>query len=310
MPHRYRDRFSRTLRFWRFFLIGLCLALTLAACRPADEQGDSEGDSGHPNQAPAPTAPVINLRQPLTAVEAIAPPGLPEWIESISPTDVATSLSQIRVRFSDPLIPLQQLDDPSQQAVLDQFEIVPEIPGQFRFLTPRMVGFVPEQALPSAARFQVRLKAGLADLNGHQLAEDLAWSFQTAAIDITNFPSMNRRRLESDRPIILDPVLELTSNVELNLKSLREHLRLTAGEGQSVNLDVALKEEYADSPYYSAYISDQARFDPSRWFWVYTLTPKRELQKATTYNLEVTPGLESAWGNLPSEQTFSATVQT
>ncbi|NEQ97291.1 MAG: alpha-2-macroglobulin family protein [Cyanothece sp. SIO2G6] len=310
MPRRYRDRFARTLRFWRFFLIGLCLALTIAACRPA-ERVDSESPASPTNQAPAPTAPVINLRQPLQVVEALSLPELPDWIESISPTDAATSLSQIRVRFADPLIPLQQLDDPAQQAVLDQFEVVPEIPGQFRFLTPRMVGFVPEQALPSAARFQVRLKAGLADLNGHQLAQDLAWSFQTAAIAITNFPSIERRRIQSDRPIVLDPVFELTSNVELDLKSLRDHLRLTAGEEQpSVNLDVTLKEEYADSPFYSAYISDQARFDPSRWFWVYSLTPQQELQKATTYNLEVTPGLESAWGNLPSEQAFTATVQT
>ncbi|MEB3230583.1 MAG: Ig-like domain-containing protein, partial [Leptolyngbyaceae bacterium] len=208
MPRRYRHRSSRKFRFWQFFLIGLCLAFTLAACRPAS-QGEADGGASPTNQAPVPTAPATNLQRPLPAVEALPLPELPDWIESISPTDTATSLSQIRVYFSDPLIPLQQLDDPSQQAVLDQFELVPEIPGQFRFLTPRMVGFVPEQALPTAARFQVRLKAGLADLNGHQLTEDLAWSFQTASITITNFPSIDRQQISSDAPIALDPVFEL-----------------------------------------------------------------------------------------------------
>ena len=300
MPHRLPKP-----RFWHLFLIGLCLAFSIAACRQANLS-----DSGSLESAQTPIGPVINLSRPLEPVDALPTPELPDWIEQISPTDTVTPLSQIRIRFADPLIPVQQLDDPSQEEILQQFQLTPEVPGAFRFLTPRMVGFAPEQALPIAARFQVRLKAGLADLNGHQLDEDLAWSFDTPAIQITNFPSVDNRWQDEQRPIDINPVMELTSNVELDEDSLREHLNVTATDNQqTVGIDVALKTDEQGNPF-PPYLSPQAQFDPSQWSWTYTFNPKQALKKSTDYTIEITSGLKSKWGNVPSEQAFSAQVLT
>ncbi|NET47803.1 MAG: alpha-2-macroglobulin family protein [Merismopedia sp. SIO2A8] len=328
MPHKRRSRspqchhtqfrlYHRKPRFWHFFVIGLCLVLSIAACRQGNLPDGSSSDPGSSSTVTqTETAPEINLSQPLAPVDEVPIPELPEWIEQITPTNTATNLAQIRVNFTDPLISVQQLDDPSQQAILKKFKLTPEVPGQFRFLTPRMVGFAPEQALPTAARFQITLQEGLGDLSGHQLDSDLTWSFNTPAIEITNFPSIDRRWQDGSEPVDIKPVFELTSNVELNLASLKEHLSMVAtgsqqaGNQRTIGLNVALENEAATGPYGSVYLAPQAKFDPSLWTWTYTFEPRQTLDKATNYALEITPGLKSAWGNVVSDRTFSAQVTT
>ncbi|MEM9162917.1 MAG: Ig-like domain-containing protein, partial [Cyanobacteria bacterium P01_F01_bin.4] len=149
--------------------------------------------------------------EPLPEVAALPTPALPDWIESISPTDQAEPLAQIRIRFKSPIVPLESLESSSD--VLDNFELTPKLPGQFRLLTPRMVGFQADRALPKAARMQVTLKAGLGDLQDHQLDQDLAWTFNTEPIVLTNLPGTDGRRGSENDPIDLEPTLALDSNV-------------------------------------------------------------------------------------------------
>ena len=122
----------------------------------------------------------------LPTVESLITPKLPDWIEQISPLGNAKPTSQIRIRFKQALIPVESLDSPQQQNLLTKFAIWPPLPGQFRFLTPRMVGFQADKAIPKATRVKVTLKAGLADLKNHRLNQDLAWTFNTESIQITN----------------------------------------------------------------------------------------------------------------------------
>ena len=100
-------------------------------------------------------------------------------IASIAPQGDADTLAQIRVRFSDDLIPLQRLESPDETAILAHFSIEPALPGRFRFLTPRMIGFEADRAWPAATRVRVTIAKGLHDLHGHALADDVAWTFQT-----------------------------------------------------------------------------------------------------------------------------------
>ena len=62
-------------------------------------------------------------------------PQIPEWIETINPIGESPELSQIHVIFKSPLIPLESLDSSGQKKLLNNFEITPKIPGEFRFLT-------------------------------------------------------------------------------------------------------------------------------------------------------------------------------
>ncbi|MBW4583585.1 MAG: alpha-2-macroglobulin family protein [Tildeniella nuda ZEHNDER 1965/U140] len=277
-----------------FVLLALCVALAIKGCSFANI---------------TPTA------NPQPSVAALATPKLPDWIEQISPLEEAATTAQIRIRFKEPLIPIDRLESKEPQDLLKKFEVVPPLPGQFRFLTPHMVGFQGDQAMPKATRVQVTLKAGLADLKQHRLEQDFAWTFNTEPIKLTNFPGTPTAGMpgsETVEPLDVKPVLKFTSNVELDAASLKEHVQLIPGkETNSVALNVALekseektKEQYPEEP------SPTERFDPAARDWIYTIEPQQPLSKATRYRLNVTPGLMSAKGNLASESVFASQVET
>ncbi|MGB8700970.1 MAG: MG2 domain-containing protein [Thermosynechococcaceae cyanobacterium] len=271
-----------------WFGISLCLTLWLPSCQFK------------------PLVPAV----PLADVAPLPTPTLPDWIEHISPTGPATPLAQIRIRFKGPLIPLEALDSPDQQALLEKFQIAPALPGHFRFLTPRMVGFEPEQALPQATRIQVTLKAGLGDLQTHRLAQDLAWTFNTPTIQLTNLPGLSdpKQSLDNADPIDLKPTLKVTSNVELDLDSLRSHAKLLPDGSESpIALTATLEEPKADP---TETDTPQTTFDPSARQWVYVLTPQSTLAKGQPHRLEFETGIRPAHGNLASETVFASRIKT
>jgi hypothetical protein len=276
-----------------FVLLALCVALAIKGCSFAN---------------------ITSTNNPQPLVAALPAPKLPDWIEQISPIGDAATTAQIRIRFKEPIIPLENLENESQE-LLKKFEVVPPLPGTFRFLTPRMVGFQGDQAIPKATRVQVTLKAGLADLKNHRLDQDLAWTFNTEAIKLSNLPGMSvpGDAAEAARPLDLKPVLKFTSNVELNLASLKERVKLIPANEPKANKGVTLnaalekseeqsKESYPETP--------DAQFDPSARDWIYTLEPQQALAKATRYRLAITPGLAAAKGNLASESAFASQVET
>ncbi|MEA5565352.1 alpha-2-macroglobulin [Anabaena sp. UHCC 0399] len=249
----------------------------------------------------------ISSKPQLPTVTALTPPNLPDWIEQISPIGNAKPLNQIRIRFKEPLIPVEKLDSPEQQNLLQKFALWPPLPGQFRFLTPRMVGFQPEQALPQATRLQVTLKAGLADLKNHRLEKDLAWTFNTNPIELTNLPGVNPVEQAEIQPVDLQPKLQFTSNTELNLASVQEHLQLiSGGKSKGVNFKVALAK--AEQP--TASEEPLEKFDPSARNWVYDLFPQQNLEKATSYRLVFSPGILPADGNLPTDKEVISKLAT
>ncbi|MGI0489719.1 alpha-2-macroglobulin family protein [Pantanalinema rosaneae CENA516] len=242
---------------------------------------------------------------PLPAVAPLTTPKLPDWIEQISPTGTASPLAQIRVRFKDPLIPLESLESQNQQEILSKFELTPPLKGTFRFLTPRMVGFQADTSTPQATRVRVTLKAGLADLNNHRLDQDFAWTFNTEPLKLTNLPTSFSEPGVPPEPIDLKPVLKLTANAELNPASLREHARLIPEGKEGITLKPSLIEQPQAEEQ-----SPSDRFDPSNQNWIYTLSPDRALETGTRYTLEITPGLSPAAGNLPTEQAISSQLVT
>ncbi|OCQ94735.1 hypothetical protein BCD67_04250 [Oscillatoriales cyanobacterium USR001] len=247
-----------------------------------------------------------NTIAPLPSVAPLITPQLVEWIEEISPTEEAKPLDQIRIRFKEAIIPIESLDNPEQQNKLKLFEIQPPIPGQFRFLTPRMVGFQPETGLPKATRIKITIKSGLTDVKNHRLERDLAWTFTTETIKLSNLPASNPENSDF-QPIDIKPTLKFTSNVELDLASIQEHLKLTPeGQTQSVPVKVELekpKEKSDNQQSEEKVISSNRTFN-------YTVIPQQTLEKATKYRLEVTSGLRSLIGNLPSDRAFISQVET
>ncbi len=244
----------------------------------------------------------LSKNELLPAVAPLPSPQLPEWIEQISPVGETDVRSQIRIRFKEALIPVESIDSPNQQQILQKLAIFPPLKGQFRFLTPRMVGFQAESALPKATRVRITLKTGLADLKNHRLEQDLAWTFNTEAIKLTNLPGTSESG--EVEPIDINPKLKFTSNVELNLDTLKDRVKLIPeGKKQGLSFNVAVENKTEDT-------QPQEKFDPSTRNWVYTLEPRQTLNKATNYRWEASAGLHPVNGNLPSEMPFVSKVAT
>ncbi|MGL5033042.1 MAG: Ig-like domain-containing protein, partial [Microcystaceae cyanobacterium] len=244
-------------------------------------------------------------------VEALPAPQLPAWIEQVSPLgDSVEPRSQILVRFKEPLIPLEALDSPQQRSLLDKLEIKPSLPGQFRFLTPQMIGFQSDKALPKATRLQITLKSGLQDLKQHRLDQDIAWTFSTENIQLKDLPGVVEGDKSTPEIIKLNPTLSFQSNVELDLDSLRTQTKLIPeGKTETTALKIDRKLPATENNTNNNQ-NAQAEFDPSQPSWKYSLQPRFDLEKGTNYRLEIGKGLRPAQGNLATLNPISTTVKT
>jgi alpha-2-macroglobulin len=252
--------------------------------------------------------------EPLPTVTPLTPPQLPDWIEDVNPTGEAQPLQQIRIRFKEALIPLENIDSDDQKSKLKYFEIIPKIPGEFRFLTPRMVGFQPEQALPKSTRFKVTIKSGLTNLKNQRLNQDLAWTFNTESIKLSHLP--NSYPADSPlQPIDIKPNLKFTSNLELDLSSVSDNIKLIP-EGHKTTIALKIEPEKMEPQKGENEIRDEEtetpaeKFDPSVKQWNYSIIPQIPLEKATKYRLEFNSGLRPLRGNLPSQTPFVSQVET
>ena len=96
--------------------------------------------------------------------------------------------------FAKPVDEGQALSGDGPREVLAHVRIDPALQRTLYVLTPKMVGFVADQALPVGTRVRVTLTAGLRDLDGDVLNGDLAWTFETAALAFTNLPNSQAAR--------------------------------------------------------------------------------------------------------------------
>ena len=263
-------------------LLVACAALALAGC--------------HSGNAPAALEPVA----PAPATTPLGP------ILSFAPSGSVDSLAQIRVIFREDLIPLEKLESPDEAAVLAHFSIAPALPGHFRLLTPRMIGFQADAALPLATRVRVTIAKGLFDLHGRMLASDFTWSFHTAEIALTDLPLQDDAKTAPD-PGPLAPKIRLASNAALDVQSLVAHGSLVPdNNGPAVGLRIPPNATPSSSP---SPPPDQA-FDPSQQAFSYVLVPAQTLAKGTNYRIVFQPGIAPARGNLASSALFYGRLRT
>jgi uncharacterized protein YfaS (alpha-2-macroglobulin family) len=266
------------------------------------------GCGRHPAGVPGePAAPV-----PLAAVSPLPAPSLEPPLASVAPTGDADTLAQVRIRFAADLIPLERLESPDESAVLAHFALEPALPGRFRFLTPRMIGFEPDRAWPAAARVRVRIGKGLRDVRGRTLAADVAWTFQTPRIALAGLPGK-----DDATPLALRPTLSVASNVALDPASLAAHARVRvrgdSGPGVALTIPPDTAKPGASpgaSPSSSPSPAPNEAFDPSQRDWRYALVPAAELERGKRYDVTIEPGVLPRDGNLASDKTFAGTFVT
>ncbi|HET7813901.1 MAG TPA: Ig-like domain-containing protein [Candidatus Baltobacteraceae bacterium] len=224
----------------------------------------------------------------LAPVPAEPSPAIPAWIAEAAPRGVVADRAQIRVVFSDPLLPVGELGSAQEHGVLDHFRIAPALPGTFVLLTPRMVGFQADAALPAATRVRVTLTAGLRDLKNHELQRDLAWTFTTQPLVLAT-----PQGEPTPQAVSLEPVVHIVSNAQIDPASLSAHARFVAATGGSVGASALL-----ESPV------------PQAQQFVYDVSPQQPLRRATRYSLRVDAGVLPVRGNLPAEDGVQVDVTT
>ncbi|MGA9944652.1 MAG: Ig-like domain-containing protein, partial [Candidatus Cybelea sp.] len=243
----------------------------------------------------------------LIPIQALPKPTLPPWIASISPTGTADTLAQVRVIFGKPVTAVEALSGDGPRDVLSHVSIAPALRGHFTVLTPRMIGFVPDQALPIGTRVRITLTAGLHDLDGDRLDQDLAWTFETPALSFTNMPQLSAPDDEATPgPVDVRPKLQVTANAAVDPNSLADHTRLLGPDGERVGVTAALETQPTPYPGTNA----QELFDPSLSTWIYDLRPAQELRRATKYALVIFPGVEPLYGNRATSAGFEGSLRT
>jgi len=260
---------------YAFVIAGFLLAASATSC----------GSPGKPGGSPT----------PFPAVSPIGRSVLPNWIVETSPNGTAQSGAQIRVRFKNDVIPLDVLESPDRQSALTHFALVPALPGRFLFLTPRMVGFESDAPIPNATRVRVTVSAGLADLKGNVLPNDLSWTFQTQPIELSGLPGSDKN--DDLEPVGLRPTVTLWSNTELDQNSLAAHTTLVdTSDPKAKPANVSIVPKASPSPTYAW----QAAGANQEQSFYYALRPNADLPGARTYRIVVAAGVAPALGNLPT----------
>jgi uncharacterized protein YfaS (alpha-2-macroglobulin family) len=248
---------------------------------------------------------------PLPAVSPVAAAPLPGWFAAVSPHGEAKDGSQIRVRFKNDVVPVEALESPDRQAVLAHFRLEPALPGRFIVLTPRMIAFQADAPLPHAARINVILSAGLADLAGHRLAADYAWSFTTEPLTLSNLPGVDETSAAKLPAQSRLPRFGFDASDAVDIASLLAHTHVIddrdASKSVAVQIAPSASPDPSASPGAASDASGPATGDTSVH---YDLVPVAQLAGDSTYKVVVDPGVMPLGGNVPTAARYEGKLRT
>ncbi|MBC5815330.1 MAG: Ig-like domain-containing protein, partial [Candidatus Eremiobacteraeota bacterium] len=252
---------------------------------------------GHPTQAGAP------VHGPLAEVSPLPKPTLAPMIADYGPKGEVETLSQIRIIFRSPLISVQALESPDEAAKIAAFHIEPALPGHFRFLTPKMVGFQADAAVPKATRIRVSIDGGLSDLTGKTFGSDFAWTFNSEPVKLSGLPGPPDEKAALEDPSLdVNPSFKVSSNTELDAASLAAS-SIFVNKNNDTRTGATAQFEKTETP--DPGEAATKTFDSSLQNYVYSIKPAAALGGDTQYSLVISPGVKPARGNLESKQTFS-----
>lgn len=197
------------------------------------------------------------------AVAQVEPPA--------SGADILTTTQRISVRFNHPVVAVTTL---AAAANLPQpLTITPALPGSGRWLDTSTYVFEPDQPLPPATNFQVRVAAGLHDQTGGTLHDEYTWSFMT----------------------IMPRVIDTQPVAEARYASPQQPMRIVFNQpmaASSLPGAIRLQQQGSDTP-----VAGTVSLNPTGD--IATFTPQSPLERGTVYVLMVSPAAQAVAGNTP-----------
>ena len=163
-------------------------------------------------------------------------------VSQVSPADGTVevdSKSIITVIFNRPVVPLMISEDQSKLPI--PLEITPTINGKGEWLNTAVYVFRPEPALVGSTTYFARVKAGLTDSEGMQLAEDFSWQFRTIApsVDSLNLPGLYYGPPEYYTNVTLNQSFEIMFRQPMDRSSTEAGFSITPENGSSVEESLA-----------------------------------------------------------------------
>lgn len=189
------------------------------------------------------------------------------------PTDTA-----IMVTFNQPVVPLGTAPEDGPSALT----LSPPVAGSGEWINTSTYVFYPQKGLAGGITYTAQINPSLRSALGAPLAENSAWSFDTALPQLESIAVSDYD--ETDNRIPLDPVFEITFTQPMDAASLEQNIALTAPDGTSAPLIFALDESGTHL----------------------TIRPGELLERATVYTLQIGSGCRSQAGTpLPTGQSRS-----
>ena len=183
-------------------------------------------------------------------------------------------LTQIAVRFSEPMVPLGQMQVTPQTAPLKLSTPsgLPVPAGSFRWLDPTTLAYSFDQALEKPLVIDVKVPAGVKAVSGNRLRAGSAWQVATPPLKLwlkRTYP--DDRRLQK-----YNETLFIESNYPLDAAKMLGFLKLSA-KGKTYRLEL--------HPNYLSAVTVQDSLPPD-----------------TTLTLNIAPGVTAKAGGVPADK--------
>lgn len=239
-----------------FFILFLLAAFLTASCTDQGE-GDFSVETVGLELPAEPRAFVPELDGPLRVMSATP----------FGPMAGMGTYQAITVTFSRPMVALGETPEVPKGV----FSIEPERTGRLTWEGTQTLVFHPDEPLPTATAFRVRIASGLTALNGDRLEEAFTWTFETPRpMLVDSDPAPDARFVDPGQSFLL------RFNQAIRTNDARSYVRLRTVEDAR-----------------TAEIQIQGRGDSTL-----IVRPTRPLQQGTSYELLLLPGLPAAAGRL------------
>eukprot|EP00928_Gymnodinium_smaydae_P017041 TRINITY_DN16482_c0_g1_i1.p1 TRINITY_DN16482_c0_g1~~TRINITY_DN16482_c0_g1_i1.p1 ORF type:complete len:436 (-),score=61.90 TRINITY_DN16482_c0_g1_i1:1097-2350(-) len=227
-----------------------------------------------------------------------------------APQGDVSAVPQVSITFSQPMVPLAEVELSDSTAAADRFgiEISPALSsstGRWRWAGTQTLLLEPGYRLPAATKYTVTVPKGLVSATGAKLDESFSFSFQTTAPRVLrSHPSGDRNRA---RPVIF---AQFDQDVPSG-QALVGHLKLLDLRKREVPIEI-LSEQSAifqgldenDPRHKNEFETLKGLHDkavPNRHVF---FRPLEDLQLEAQFRVEVSSGFPSAEGPLKTEKPY------
>lgn len=199
---------------------------------------------------------------------------------SALPEGEVADLTQITVRFSEPMRALGVSDEPETSSPLKLSADYGTLPaGNFRWLDPATLAYLFAGPVDRPVTVSALVPRGVTALSGASLARDKAWTIATPALKLEVIRNGPLPRKNAS--------ITLFSNYPLDEKQLRNKATITAdGKSFSYTIDQSHSAGYSHGR-------------PSRWATVFSI--KGDLPKNSTITLRLAAGVAARSGGTPAK---------